>query len=441
MSEEPFLDSRDTRVPDRPLDDKPRIPFRPTLSWVFAGIGVVAVVVILGSVFGAFIGNRTQAVGPLPTPSANAAVGTQLAAGLPPTPTPAPSPPTGIPAGAAGPPTGGAPTPRPTVDPNLNNDLNEMRGKLLKTRQTANDADNSDAVPDYPTRRSQATYAPAATPIPEPTAEPGTADAIVVSGGIAHRGPAANDNTPITTPVIVPPRPTNGTPQSLTATINDDRLAFASRQGAGRSGVYATGHEVDPLSRTEIFAGTPIDAQLDDAISTAQPGKVYAHLTRPVVSSLAPHIEIFPKATRLIGRYNADVTAGDSRVEVVWDYLILPDGRTFDLGGMQSADVTGENGLRANVDDHRGRIFTATFLGAILAAGANLAQPQSSVLAIPGVRSVVGSAVGSAVASTANNVIQAQVQQAPTLTIPRGRQFIIRIAQTILADPWVREAQ
>jgi type IV secretory pathway VirB10-like protein len=244
-----------------------------------------------------------------------------------------------------------------------------------------------------------------------------------------------------------PTGPRSGPAQQPTLTVtnaNDaigaQRRAFAS--SAGSSPIYLNSRRQDPISRYEIFAGTPIRMHLDDGINSSQCSDVYAHLTYDIHASLAPYPVLIPAHTTVKGRCNASVVAGDNRLELAWDTMILPDGSTFDLQGMPAADQSGEGGLRASsVDDHRGRIFTTTLLSAVLAAGLQLAQPAAGVLAAPGVGQQAAGAVGSSIAQTGQQIVAQQVQRPPTLTVERGREFIVRLRSTIVLEPNDKDAQ
>jgi len=135
-------------------------------------------------------------------------------------------------------------------------------------------------------------------------------------------------------------------------------------------------------------------------------------------------------------RYNANVVSGDTRIQIATDTLKFPDGRSFDLSGMPAAESSGESGLQASVDDHRGRLFTTTLLSAVISAGLQLSQPATgSLLSAPTAGQQAAGAVGNAVGETASQLISQQVARPPTLTIKRGHQFMLRLRSTIVIEP------
>jgi type IV secretion system protein VirB10 len=230
------------------------------------------------------------------------------------------------------------------------------------------------------------------------------------------------------------PAATVGGQLSAVETQNARRAQFASASGTG---AYHSARLEDPISRYEVFAGTPLRLQLDDAINTSTtPCTVTAHVQYDVHASLKPYPVVIPALAKIIGRCNTNVTSGDSRVEVAWDTMTFPTGQTFDLQGMASSDTTGAGGMPAKVDSHTGQLLTTTILTAILGAGAQLSQPAAtSILTAPTLAQQAAGAIGGAVAQTGNALVQQQVQRPPTLTIERGRQFIVRLRATLVLDP------
>jgi type IV secretory pathway VirB10-like protein len=285
-------------------------------------------------------------------------------------------------------------------------------------------------VPNPREAVAQAPQAPPPTFPPDTTTPAPQVYTAVVSGGIAHGAvaqPPADQSA--TTGAVASSR----TP---TEDINARRQAFASSNGATPG--YLNSTERAARSEVEVFAGTPLRWQLDDTINTDLPGTAQAHLLYDVHSSLPPYPTVFPRGSTATIRYFPSVLNGESRVEVVSDVIKLPDGRSFDLQGMPNSDVDGSSGFAASSrDDHRGRLFTTTFLTAILAAGLQLSQPATgSILGAPSVGQQVAGAVGSSVAQTGQQLIQSQVNKPPTLIVERGRQYITRLRSTIVVDPY-----
>ncbi|MCQ2596572.1 MAG: hypothetical protein MJ181_01880 [Treponema sp.] len=101
-----------------------------------------------------------------------------------------------------------------------------------------------------------------------------------------------------------------------------------------------------------IWKGTVISAVLDTGINTDLPGSVMAHVTKNIYSSNDGRYLLIPEGSRLYGEYNSDVSYGQSRVQVVWNTLIRPDGLEVNLGSMNGIDAYGYSGYKGIKTDH-----------------------------------------------------------------------------------------
>jgi type IV secretory pathway VirB10-like protein len=428
----PELDPKNLTTPRQPLGATRRFnPFVIRIEALFA-------IVVLGCALGAFIfapmltrHNDQQArvaadvgASPLPIPDTgvNAPVGDAI---LNATPLPLPS--GGATIGSAPVNTAGAPTGDGTSTNafGMNRPLAEQ---VAIAQHDINAGNPNPVVAPLP----QDTTTPAQTqavmpPVPEPSGLGG-----ITLGSGSTLGSGQTDAAPAA--VATPVNPNSNVIITGNETINAKRAAFAS---GTNSSPYLSSKIEDPISRYEVFAGTPLRMQLDDRIDTSSaPCIVTAHLEYDVHASLRPYPIVIPSATRVIGRCNPNVTNGDSRVEVVWDTMTYPDGQTFDLQGAPASDASGASGLGANVDNHIGNLITTTLLTAVLGAGAQLAQPPATtVLTSPTLGQQAAGSVGNSVIQTGNQLIQQQIQRVPTLTVERGRQFIVRLRQTLVLDP------
>ena len=57
---------------------------------------------------------------------------------------------------------------------------------------------------------------------------------------------------------------------------------------------------------------------------------------------------------------------GQRRVLLVWTRLIMPDGSSITLDGLQGVDPAGYAGLEDKVDSHWGRIFAGAAVSTLL---------------------------------------------------------------------------
>lgn len=179
-----------------------------------------------------------------------------------------------------------------------------------------------------------------------------------------------------------------------------------------------------------IWPGDFIPAMLDTGIESDIPGTVVAHVERGVYDSKTGQYLLIPPFSRLVGTYSNTVTSAQSRMGISWTMLILPNGSIINLDGLSAADLTGNAGLAAHVDQHTGKVFRTTFLLGGLAALAQLGQGTPTVaangmVAAPSFLSTLTAAQAQQFAGTGSSLIQQQAQASPTLTVAKGTSFTI----------------
>jgi type IV secretory pathway VirB10-like protein len=132
-----------------------------------------------------------------------------------------------------------------------------------------------------------------------------------------------------------------------------------------------------PTSPYQIMAGTVIAAALVTGIKSDLPGDVIATVTEPVYDTATGQHVLIPQGSRLMGKYNSEVSYGQSRIQVMWTRVILPDTSSVQLDNLVGSDQAGYAGLEDSVDWHWDRIFEGAALTTLLGVGAELAAPEN----------------------------------------------------------------
>ncbi len=126
-----------------------------------------------------------------------------------------------------------------------------------------------------------------------------------------------------------------------------------------------------------IIMGTVIAAALVTGIKSDLPGDVIGTVTEPVYDSATGKHLLIPQGSRVLGRYNSQVSYGQIRVQVVWNRIILPDTSSLTLDNLIGTDAAGYAGLEDDVDWHWDRIIGGAVLTTLLGVGAELAAPEN----------------------------------------------------------------
>jgi type IV secretion system protein VirB10 len=160
-----------------------------------------------------------------------------------------------------------------------------------------------------------------------------------------------------------------------TPTQQEQNVAFLSRSVNAQ--IRNSGLLQMPDSPYQVMAGTVIAAALVTGIKSDLPGDVIATVTEPVYDSATGQHVLIPQGARLLGRYNSQVSYGQSRVQVVWQRVILPDTSSFQLDNLVGTDAAGYAGLEDGVDWHWDRIVAGAAMTSLLGIGAELAAPEN----------------------------------------------------------------
>src|SRR5690606_16470845 len=118
-----------------------------------------------------------------------------------------------------------------------------------------------------------------------------------------------------------------------------------------------------PVSPYQVMAGTVIAGALVTGIISDLPGDVIATVTEPVYDTATGRHVLIPQGSRILGRYNSQVSYGQTRVQVVWHRVILPDTSSFQLDNLAGTDPAGYAGLEDGVDWHWDRLFAGAEIG------------------------------------------------------------------------------
>ncbi|KUJ88159.1 TrbI/VirB10 family protein [Marinobacter segnicrescens] len=172
-------------------------------------------------------------------------------------------------------------------------------------------------------------------------------------------------------------------PASTTAQLADP-TAVQNRQDQKEGFLQSASTEIRnsgnlqlPASPYQVMSGTVIAGALVTGIQSDLPGDVIATVTEPIYDTATGLHLLIPQGSRILGRYNSQVSYGQSRVQVIWNRIILPDTSSLTLDNLVGTDPAGYAGLEDGVDWHWDRIFAGAVLTTLLGVGAELAAPEN----------------------------------------------------------------
>jgi type IV secretion system protein TrbI len=199
---------------------------------------------------------------------------------------------------------------------------------------------------------------------------------------------------------------------------------------------YLRSTRTAPLGKYEIKAGWDIPAILEQAMNSDLPGEVKALVRSNVYDTATGKYLLIPQGARLLGTYNSHVTYGQKGLQVIWTRIIFPDGSAVDLDGMVGDDAKGNAGFRFQVDNHYKRLVGMALLTSLFAAGIEISQRRdnNSVLTTPTAGQTATAAVGQQLGELGVEVTRRNLNVQPTIKIPIGYRFNVRVNRDMLFD-------
>ena len=260
---------------------------------------------------------------------------------------------------------------------------------------------------------------------PGKTAAPATAQVAAAGQASALAGFA---------PLAAGPASTAAQPADPTATQNrqDQKEAFLK---GGSTETRNSGNLKMPSSSYQVMAGTVIAGALVTGIKSDLPGDVIATVTEPVYDSATGKFLLIPQGSRILGKYNSQVSYGQSRVQVVWNRVILPDTSSLTLDNLVGTDPAGYSGLEDGVDYHWSRIVAGAALTTLLGVGAELAAPENRQ---DGNRIVIAGrdSAQDSINQVGQEMTRRNMNVQPTLTARPGLPVRVIVARDLVLRPY-----
>jgi type IV secretion system protein VirB10 len=175
-------------------------------------------------------------------------------------------------------------------------------------------------------------------------------------------------------------------------------------------------------------------------VSSDIPGDIKGQVIRNVYDSRTQRVLLVPRGSFLVGRYDSQIAAGQSRLVVAWTRLQFPDGRSLALPGLPGKDLQGTSGLRDRTNNHYGRVYGNALLLSVISAGAQLSQPRGAVgpygTVVPSVGQVGAAAVGQELATVSTEMVRRNLQIKPTIELRQGSPFYVYLSRDVVLPPY-----
>jgi len=240
---------------------------------------------------------------------------------------------------------------------------------------------------------------------------------------------ATTNVTPASASATAMPSATaGGTPDLISG---DHKLAFLN--GAVDRRTTSPDRLQDAASPYVLQAGAVIAASLITGLRSDLPGQITAQVTEDVYDSPTGRFLLIPQGARLVGQYDAQIAFGQTRALLVWNRLIMPNGRSIVLERQPGADPEGYAGLEDEVDNHWGLLFKAAILSTILSVGseAGMSGNNNGSLA-----EAIQQGMSQSFNQTGQQVVSRSLNIQPTITIRPGFPVRVMVTHDLVLEPY-----
>jgi type IV secretion system protein VirB10 len=163
-----------------------------------------------------------------------------------------------------------------------------------------------------------------------------------------------------------------GTTTKPANTEDDPNSQFAAKVASSES-EKSVATRIGDLRRI-IAQGRLISATMESVVNTDLPAPIRAIVSRDVYGE-AGTVPLIPAGSRLIGRYNTDLTGGQTRVFIVWTRVLRPDGIDVSIDS-PLVDQIGQAGVGGIVDNKFQFIFSRAVMASVVSIAFALASDE-----------------------------------------------------------------
>jgi type IV secretion system protein VirB10 len=190
-------------------------------------------------------------------------------------------------------------------------------------------------------------------------------------------------------------------------------------------------HLGEEPQQAALSAGTIIPASLITGINSDVPGIILAQVTEQVRDSATGKIVLIPQGSRLVGEYDSKIAYGQRRATLVWNRLVLPDGRSLALDKLPAADRAGFSGLADEVDFHGWRLLKGVLLSTMLGVATELSLGGDDPVA-----RALGNSGEEAASRAGGEITRRNLDVKPTIAVRPGWPIRVILNHELVLTHW-----
>ncbi|WP_276956897.1 TrbI/VirB10 family protein [Jonquetella anthropi] len=192
-----------------------------------------------------------------------------------------------------------------------------------------------------------------------------------------------------------------------------------------------------PVTPYELKAGSVIPCVLISGLNSDLPGNIVAQVSEDVYDTATGRILLIPRGSRVVGAYDSQISYGQSRVLVVWQRLLYPNGVSVKIDNMGATDQSGYTGLKGGVNRHWNSVITSALMVSLLGAGVDIIAPKTKDdnRDETDPKSKVLENAAASVADAMSQIIKREVDRQPTIKVKPGYRCTIFVKQDMTLIP------
>ena len=190
---------------------------------------------------------------------------------------------------------------------------------------------------------------------------------------------------------------------------------------------------INALSIYEVKAGTVIPITLQTGVNSDNPGMITGFIKEDVYDSKTGRILLIPGGSKILGKYNSNISFGQERIQAVFNRITFPNQKSINLGTMIAVDDIGQSGIYDKVDNHMDKVVGSVLISAILGAGSSLTGNDDNDNSW---QSEAGAGAGDQAMAVGVRYTDKILNVQPTLTVRPGFGVGVMIDKDLILEPY-----
>ncbi len=155
----------------------------------------------------------------------------------------------------------------------------------------------------------------------------------------------------------------------------------------------------------------------------------------PQISELYAAFGLNAQQLRIIASAS-QIAYGQERALIAWNRIVMPNGRSINIGAMEGADLTGASGLHDQVDGHFWQLARGILLSTVFSVGAASAQDAGTRSSGGLVLNSAGSGISNEATQVGQQITSRDLNRQPTIKVRAGWPLRVLVNKDMILAPY-----